>query len=217
MAPPKYPVKINVDLGEGYGNFTCGPDEELIRLGLIDHANVACGLHVGDPLIMQQTDKLCKPYNIVVGAHPGLRLRAGRDRDVVRGDDGDDALSSRRAQRVPGRRGTVFAPRHTARRSVWYDVSGRGRVSRSLLWCTATSASWPPPFGVESRTHIVPEFSASSCPYRGADLHYLRARRPVRSTTLYSDLTPDLCNRPERGLESFALLTHALQVMSPAL
>ncbi|KZV81307.1 LamB/YcsF [Exidia glandulosa HHB12029] len=72
MAPPKHPVKINVDLGEGYGNFTCGPDEELIRLGLIDHANVASGFHAGDPLIMQQTVKLCKQYNIAVGAHPGL-------------------------------------------------------------------------------------------------------------------------------------------------
>lgn len=45
MPASKYPVKINVDLGEGYGNFKCGPDEELIPL--IDHANVACGFHAG--------------------------------------------------------------------------------------------------------------------------------------------------------------------------
>lgn len=32
---------INVDLGEGYGNYSCGPDEHLIPM--IDHANVACG------------------------------------------------------------------------------------------------------------------------------------------------------------------------------
>lgn len=36
---------INVDLGEGYGNFKCGPDEELIPM--IDHANIACGFHAG--------------------------------------------------------------------------------------------------------------------------------------------------------------------------
>ncbi|KAF4313342.1 lactam utilization protein lamB [Botryosphaeria dothidea] len=70
MAPSKHKVKINVDLGEGYGNFKCGPDEELIPL--IDHANVACGFHAGDPLIMQQTVRLCKQHNIAVGAHPGL-------------------------------------------------------------------------------------------------------------------------------------------------
>jgi lactam utilization protein B len=45
MPAIKHPVKINVDLGEGYGNFKCGPDDELIPL--IDHANIACGFHAG--------------------------------------------------------------------------------------------------------------------------------------------------------------------------
>jgi len=40
MPSIKHPVKINVDLGEGYGNFKCGSDEDLILL--IDYANVAC-------------------------------------------------------------------------------------------------------------------------------------------------------------------------------
>jgi lactam utilization protein B len=86
MPAIKHPVKINVDLGEGYGNFKCGPDEELIPL--IDHANIACGFHAGyaslqqagpsnantfsDPLIMHQTVLACKKHNIAVGAHPGL-------------------------------------------------------------------------------------------------------------------------------------------------
>jgi len=39
MPPVKQKVHINVDLGEGYGNFKCGPDDELIPL--IDHANVS--------------------------------------------------------------------------------------------------------------------------------------------------------------------------------
>lgn len=42
---PKRKAFINVDLGEGYGNFKCGPDDELIPM--IDHANVACGFHAG--------------------------------------------------------------------------------------------------------------------------------------------------------------------------
>ncbi|KAF2462818.1 LamB/YcsF [Lindgomyces ingoldianus] len=70
MPAIKHAVKINVDLGEGYGNFKCGPDDELIPL--IDHANVACGFHAGDPLIMQQTVLACKKHGIAVGAHPGL-------------------------------------------------------------------------------------------------------------------------------------------------
>ncbi len=70
MPQLKGPIKINVDLGEGYGNFKCGPDAELIPL--IDHANVACGFHAGDPLIMQETVQLCKANNVLIGAHPGL-------------------------------------------------------------------------------------------------------------------------------------------------
>lgn len=44
MTPPpiKHKALLNVDLGEAYGNFKCGPDDEIIPL--IDHANVACGV-----------------------------------------------------------------------------------------------------------------------------------------------------------------------------
>ncbi|KAL2408118.1 Lactam utilization protein lamB [Exophiala dermatitidis] len=70
-APPiKHKALLNVDLGEAYGNYVCGPDLEL--LPLIDHANIACGFHAGDPLIMQETVRNCKKYNVKVGAHPGL-------------------------------------------------------------------------------------------------------------------------------------------------
>jgi len=70
MPPIKKAVKINVDLGEGYGNLKCGPDDELIPL--IDHANIACGGHAGDPMIMAETVRICKKHNIKAGAHPGL-------------------------------------------------------------------------------------------------------------------------------------------------
>ena len=49
---------------------TQGPDEEL--LPYISQANVACGFHSGDPLIMQSTVRLCKAHNVLIGAHPGL-------------------------------------------------------------------------------------------------------------------------------------------------
>ncbi|PHH68239.1 hypothetical protein CDD83_6183 [Cordyceps sp. RAO-2017] len=41
MGTTKHKVLINCDMGEAYGNYACGPDEEL--LPLIDLANVACG------------------------------------------------------------------------------------------------------------------------------------------------------------------------------
>ncbi|KAL3465686.1 LamB/YcsF [Aspergillus heterothallicus] len=70
MAPTSRKALINVDMGEGYGNYVCGPDKEL--LPMIDHANVACGFHAGDPLIMAETVALCKTHSVKIGAHPGL-------------------------------------------------------------------------------------------------------------------------------------------------
>ncbi|EEA21437.1 hypothetical protein TMatcc_009154 [Talaromyces marneffei ATCC 18224] len=70
MAPTIKKALINVDMGEAYGNYVCGPDKEL--LPMIDHANVACGFHAGDPLIMDETVALCKAHRVKIGAHPGL-------------------------------------------------------------------------------------------------------------------------------------------------
>ena len=36
----------------------------------ITSANVACGWHGGDPLVMQKTVALCRQYGVAVGAHP---------------------------------------------------------------------------------------------------------------------------------------------------
>ena len=79
MPPIKSKVNINVDLGEAYGNFKCGPDDELIPL--IDHANIACGGHAGDPLIMQESVRACKKHNIKAGARKySLTLSHVQDR-----------------------------------------------------------------------------------------------------------------------------------------
>ena len=62
-------VDLNCDLGESFGNYTCGMDASVIPH--ISSANVACGFHAGDPLVMAKTVKLAKQYNVAVGAHPG--------------------------------------------------------------------------------------------------------------------------------------------------
>ena len=43
-------VDLNADLAEGFGAYRCGDDEAM--LGIVTSANVACGLHAGDPEIM---------------------------------------------------------------------------------------------------------------------------------------------------------------------
>ena len=62
-------IDLNSDLGESFGNYTLGMDSEV--LNHVTSANVACGWHAGDPLIMEVTVKMCKEKGVAVGAHPG--------------------------------------------------------------------------------------------------------------------------------------------------
>ena len=64
-----YQVDLNCDLGESFGRYTLGLDEQVIPL--ITSANVACGYHASDPLVMDRTITLAKEAGIHVGAHPG--------------------------------------------------------------------------------------------------------------------------------------------------
>lgn len=61
-------MKLNCDLGESFGSWTIGLDEQVMPY--IDQANIACGFHAGDPLVMQKTLHLAKINNVSVGAHP---------------------------------------------------------------------------------------------------------------------------------------------------
>ena len=66
-------VDLNSDLGESFGNYTIGMDEEILQY--VSSANVACGWHAGDPMVMDKTIALAKKYGTAVGAHPGLSKR----------------------------------------------------------------------------------------------------------------------------------------------
>ncbi|MDP7593426.1 MAG: 5-oxoprolinase subunit PxpA [Litorilituus sp.] len=61
-------MKLNCDLGESYGNWTIGLDAQVMPF--IDQANIACGFHAGDPLVIQNTLKLAKKHGVSIGAHP---------------------------------------------------------------------------------------------------------------------------------------------------
>jgi UPF0271 protein len=63
-------VDLSCDLGESYGNFKVGKDEEVIPF--IASASVGCGFHGGDPSIMRSTVELAKAHGVRVGAHPGF-------------------------------------------------------------------------------------------------------------------------------------------------
>lgn len=65
-----YYVDLNSDLGESFGNYKLGMDEEILQY--VSSANVACGWHAGDALVMEQTVALAKEFGTAVGAHPGF-------------------------------------------------------------------------------------------------------------------------------------------------
>ncbi|MEL7567115.1 MAG: 5-oxoprolinase subunit PxpA [Dehalobacterium sp.] len=62
-------VDINSDLGESFGNYVLGRDEDV--LNYVTSANIACGFHAGDYMVMAKTVKNAIKNNVGVGAHPG--------------------------------------------------------------------------------------------------------------------------------------------------
>ena len=64
-----YKVDLNSDIGESFGAWKIGMDAEVVKY--ISSANIACGWHAGDPVIMGNTLKLAAQNGVSVGAHPG--------------------------------------------------------------------------------------------------------------------------------------------------
>lgn len=59
---------LNCDIGESHGAWTMGLDDQVMPY--IDQANIACGFHAGDPLVMHNTVRLAIQHKVTMGAHP---------------------------------------------------------------------------------------------------------------------------------------------------
>jgi len=81
-------VDLNSDMGEGFGPWKMGDDEAM--LSIVSSANVACGWHAGDPIIMHRTAQIAKAKGVSIGAHPGFGDLWGFGRRVIRGDSMSD-------------------------------------------------------------------------------------------------------------------------------
>jgi UPF0271 protein len=66
----RHQIDLNSDVGESFGAYKIGLDEEVIPL--ISSANIACGFHAGDPMVMANTVSLAATCGVGIGAHPGL-------------------------------------------------------------------------------------------------------------------------------------------------
>jgi 5-oxoprolinase (ATP-hydrolysing) subunit A len=79
-------IDLNADVGESFGPWPMGADEELIPL--VTSVNVACGAHAGDASTILRTALLAVRHEAVIGAHPGYPDLAGFGRrDLELSDD----------------------------------------------------------------------------------------------------------------------------------
>jgi UPF0271 protein len=65
-------IDLNADLGEGFGPWRMGDDDALLQI--VSSANIACGFHAGDPVIMERTVRIAaaRGIDIDIGAHVGF-------------------------------------------------------------------------------------------------------------------------------------------------
>ena len=75
-------IDFNCDMGESFGVYKLGYDEEVIKY--ITSANIACGFHAGDPTCMRKTVELCDKYSVGIGAQPSFPDLVGFGRRIMK-------------------------------------------------------------------------------------------------------------------------------------
>src|SRR5579885_77216 len=81
-------IDLNCDLGESFGAYTIGDDAAMLEIATT--ANIACGFHGGDPLVMHRVVTLAKARGIAIGAHPSFLDLWGFGRRPILGDTPDE-------------------------------------------------------------------------------------------------------------------------------
>ena len=81
-------IDLNCDMGESFGAWKMGDDAEMLKI--VSSANVACGFHGGDPLVMFETVGRAKENGVGIGAHPSFFDVWGFGRRVIQGEKPED-------------------------------------------------------------------------------------------------------------------------------
>ena len=74
-------IHINCDMGESFGRYTLVDDKALMPL--ISAANVACGFHAGDPVVIERTISSALKFDLEIGAHPSFPDLQGFGRRIM--------------------------------------------------------------------------------------------------------------------------------------
>lgn len=81
-------IDLNCDMGEGFGPYRLGDDAAM--LALVTSANIACGFHAGDPVVIRNTLRLARAQGVAVGAHPSFLDLYGFGRRRISGENPED-------------------------------------------------------------------------------------------------------------------------------
>ena len=84
-------VDLNSDLGESFGPWPMGDDPAM--LDLVSSANIACGFHGGDPLVILKACRLAQARGVSIGAHPGFLDLQGFGRRQILGVSSEEIES----------------------------------------------------------------------------------------------------------------------------
>lgn len=86
--PATRTIDLNCDMGESFGAWKVGDDAAMLEL--VSSANVACGFHAGDPVVMMRTLRMAKARGVAVGAHPSFADLYGFGRRRISGERPED-------------------------------------------------------------------------------------------------------------------------------
>jgi UPF0271 protein len=81
-------IDLNCDMGESFGAWKMGSDAEMLKI--VSSANIACGFHAGDPLVMFETVARAKENGVGIGAHPSFLDVWGFGRRMIQGERPED-------------------------------------------------------------------------------------------------------------------------------
>lgn len=126
-------VDLNCDLGESFGAYVLGDDASLLRF--VTSANVACGIHAGDPSVLRRTIRLARLANVSVGAHPGFSdlVGFGRREMLIAPDDLEDLVLYQIAAVAGIARAEGATLRHVKPHGALYNMAARdSRLARAV-------------------------------------------------------------------------------------
>ena len=159
-------IDLNADLAEGYGQWRIGDDDAL--LDVLSSANLACGFHAGDPLIMEKTVKAALERGVDIGAHVGFPDKQGFGRRPMQIDS--EELAAMVIYQLGALEGIARAVGHRMTHMSFHGALGNMAAADSAVAAplVAAVARFNPELIIVSSTSRAIEDAAASCGLRVA-------------------------------------------------